>query len=714
MSSTRQKGLREGRPNISGAVPENGGVNFAVFSTAATAVEICLFDADGKTETDRIRLPEYTDQIFHGWIPDLGAGQLYGLRVHGPYTPEAGHRFNPNKLLMDPYARAFHGDLQWDPALFGYQLGHADKDLSFDERDSAPFVPKGIITDPAPQHFEHPRTSWHDTVIYEMHVKGYTKQHPNVPETLRGTYAGLTDGNLLKRIRQLGVTAVELLPVQSFVTDQYLADKGLTNYWGYNTIGFFSPDSRYAHDRDNALQEFRNLVRACHEAGLEVIMDVVYNHTAEGNELGPTLSFKGLDNASYYRLMPDDPRYYINETGTGNTFNLTHLNCIRFVADSLRYWVNEMGVDGFRFDLGTILAREADGFHNDSSFLRVCRQDPVLSQVKLIAEPWDVGPGGYQVGNFPPGWAEWNDKFRDTTRDFWRGEAHADALAPRVLGSPDLFNHSGRRTWASINFVTAHDGFTLMDCVSYNDRHNEANQEDGKDGSSDNRSCNYGVEGPTDDPDINDIRWRQCRNMLSTLLLSQGTPMLLAGDEFGRTQDGNNNAYCQDSPISWLDWSLGDRAKELEAFVRRLTALRHRYPILHRARFLMEAYNKELDIQELTWLNANGGTMQPDEWKTAQCFGLMIDGRSQPSGIRRRGSDATVMLIFNGWKDVVNFTLPETGEGRWKLLLDTNIPENGGAVEREIFPQSYKYVVTGRSFLLLELVGRDPLPQTSS
>lgn len=707
MSSTRQKGLKEGRPNVSGATPENGGVNFAVFSTTATAVDICLFDADGKTETDRIRLPEYTDQMFHGWIPDLGAGQLYGLRVHGPYAPDAGHRFNPNKLLMDPYAKAFHGDLQWDPALFGYQLDHADKDLSFDERDSAAFVPKGIITDPAPQNFDHPRTSWHDTVIYEMHVKGYTKQHPDVPATLRGTYTALTDCNLLKRIRQLGVTAVELLPVQSFVTDQYLADKGLTNYWGYNTIGFFSPDSRYAHDRDNALQEFRNLVRACHEAGLEVIMDVVYNHTAEGNELGPTLSFKGLDNASYYRLMPDDPRYYINETGTGNTFNLTHLNCIRFVADSLRYWVSEMGVDGFRFDLGTILAREADGFHNDSSFLRVCRQDPVLSQVKLIAEPWDVGPGGYQVGNFPPGWAEWNDKFRDTTRDFWRGEAHADVMAPRVLGSPDLFNHSGRRTWASINFVTAHDGFTLMDCASYNDRHNEANREDGRDGSSDNRSCNYGMEGSTDDPEINDIRWRQCRNMLSTLLLSQGTPMLLAGDEFGRTQNGNNNAYCQDSPISWLDWSLGDRAKELEAFVQRLTALRQRYPILHRARFLTEAYNKELDVQELTWLNANGETMQPDEWETAQCFGLMIDGRSQPSGIQRRGSDATVMLIFNGWEDVVNFTLPETGEGRWKLLLDTNIPENGGAVEREMFSQNYQYIVTGRSFLLLELLGRD-------
>ncbi|WP_040507303.1 glycogen debranching protein GlgX [Gluconobacter morbifer] len=713
MSNSRQKGLREGRPSTLGATLEKGGVNFAIFSAHASAVEICLFGPDGKTETDRIPLPEYTDQVFHGWIPDIQAGQLYGLRVQGPYAPDAGHRFNANKLLLDPYARAYHGNLQWDPSLFGYILDHPDKDLSFSTGDSAPFVPKAIITDPTRQDFSRPHRPWRDSVLYEMHVKGYTKEHPDVPERLRGTYAGLADPVLLKRIRDLGVTAVELLPVQSFVTDKYLSDKGLTNYWGYNTIGFFSPDDRYAHEPDQAIQEFRQLVRACHDAGLEVIMDVVYNHTAEGNELGPTLSFKGIDNASYYRLMPDEPRYYINETGTGNTFNLTRLNCIRFVADSLRYWVNEMGVDGFRFDLGTILAREADGFHNDATFLRVCRQDPVLSQVKLIAEPWDVGPGGYQVGNFPPGWAEWNDKFRDTVRDFWRGDAHADVLAPRLLASPDCFNHSGRRTWAPINFVTAHDGFTLMDCVSYNDRHNEANGEDNKDGSSDNRSCNYGAEGPTDDPKIQAIRWRQCRNMLATLFLSQGTPMLLAGDEIGRTQQGNNNAYCQDNPISWIDWAVPPEGEDLRAFVQRLTHLRSRYPILHRSRFLMEAYNRDLDIQELTWVNANGGTMLPDEWKTAQCFGLMIDGRSQPSGIRRRGADATVLLVFNAWEDVVKFTLPETGEGQWKMLLDTNQPEAGADIEKQVFSQKHVYLVTGRSVLALELVGRDPAPRSS-
>lgn len=707
MSSSRQKGLQEGSPNRLGAMFENDGVNFAVFSAHAKAVEVCLFEDDGVRETDRIRLPEYTDHVFHGWVPDLKPGQLYGYRVHGPYEPDEGHRFNPNKLLLDPYARAFQGDLKWDPSLFGYELGHADKDLSFSATDSAPFVPKAIIIDPTPQHFDHPNTSWTDTVIYEMHVRGYTKLHPDVPEKLRGTYAGLSNPELLKNIRELGVTAVEFLPVQSFVNSKFLADKGLSNYWGYNTIGFFSPESHYASDPYSATQEFRALVRACHEVGLEVILDVVYNHTAEGNELGPTLSFRGLDNISYYRLMPDSKRHYINETGTGNTFSLTHLNCIRFVADSLRYWVEEMGVDGFRFDLATILAREEDGFHNDSTFLRVCQQDPILSHVKLIAEPWDVGPGGYQVGNFPPGWAEWNDVFRDTTRDFWRGKAKSAELAPRLLASPDRFNHSGRRTWACVNFVTAHDGFTLMDCVSYNERHNEANGEDGKDGSPDNRSYNYGVEGPTDDPDINTVRWRQCRNMLSTLLLSQGTPMIVAGDEFGRTQQGNNNAYCQDSEISWLHWDLSDEGKRLQSFVKRLTELRHRYPILHRSRFLTEAYNKELDVQELSWVTATGGLMMPEDWQHDQCFGLMIDGRSQRSGIVRRGSDATVLIVFNGWKDVVPFILPETNEGRWKLLLDTNQPDAGAEIEKEVFEQKFEYTVTGHSVLLLELICRD-------
>lgn len=705
MSTPLYKRMREGSPIERGAVYDGKGVNFAVFSANATMVEVCLFDRDGKTETDRIQLPEYTDQIFHGWIPDLHPGQRYGLRVHGPYEPDAGHRFNPNKLLLDPYAREHAGTLQWDPALFGYQLGHADLDLSFDERDSAPFIPKCVITDPSHRNFHSPRTRWSDTVIYETHVKGFTQNNPRVPSRLRGTYAGLANRDVLHYVKSLGVTAIELLPVQSFVNDQYLVDKNLTNYWGYNTIGFFAPDARYAADQEDPATEFRRMVSACHDVGLEVIMDVVYNHTAEGNELGPTLSFKGLDNASYYRLMPDDKRYYINDTGTGNTFNLANLRAIQFVVDSLRYWANEMGVDGFRFDLGTILAREKAGFDQEAGFLRICRQDPTLAHLKLIAEPWDIGPGGYQVGHFPPSWAEWNDKFRDTVRDFWRGEVKADALAPRLLGSPDLFNHSGRQAWASVNFITAHDGFTLKDCVSYNGKHNEANGEDGKDGSNDNRSYNYGVEGPTDDPEINEIRWRQCRNMLATLILSQGTPMILAGDEFGRTQNGNNNAYCQDGEISWVNWDIKDSGESLMRFTTRLLALRKRFPILHRPRFLTEAYNEKLDVKELTWISAGGGEMDQEEWGQAQCFGLMLDGRAQPSGIPRRGGDATLLLIFNSWGDVVEFTLPSAEGGDWKLLLDTNRPDDGPGVEKESFTQGHVFTVTGRSVLLFELLG---------
>jgi isoamylase len=709
MVAVQRRQLKEGTPRIRGATWDGEGVNFALFSANATAVDVCLFDADGGRETDRIRLPEYTDQIFHGWIPDIRPGQLYGYRVHGAYEPDEGHRFNPNKLLLDPYARGHRGKLIWDPALFGYQLGHKDADLSFSDADSAAFMPKCIVTS-APRRAQHPseRASrpWDHTVIYETHVKGYTKNHPIVPENLRGTYAGLATPELLRHIRSLGVTAIELLPTHSFVTDQYLSDKGLENYWGYNTIGFFAPESRYASDPNHPSAEFRLMVDAIHEAGLEVVMDVVYNHTAEGNELGPTLSFKGIDNSSYYRLMPDRPRYYINDTGTGNTFNLSHPRVLQLVADSLRYWVNDMGVDGFRFDLGTILAREPDGFDSQSGFLKVCGQDPTLSHVKLIAEPWDCGPGGYQVGGFPPGWAEWNDRFRDTVRDFWRGEAKAAELAPRLLASPDKFNRLGRQPWASVNFVTAHDGFTLNDCVTYEEKHNEANGEDGRDGSSDNRSCNYGVEGPTDDPAINDIRERQMRNMLATLILSNGTPMILAGDEFGRTQNGNNNAYCQDDDISWLNWDIKERGERQIAFVKRLTALRRRFPTLRRNRFLSEAYNEELDVKELTWISAHGGEMQQDEWEGSQCFGLMLDGRAQPSGIRRRGEDATLLLVFNGWHDVVEFTLPEGEAGQWRLLVDTNLDQLGDKAEERLFDPQHIYTVTGRSLLLFELKRR--------
>ena len=532
--------IREGLNHPLGANWDGMGTNFAIFSANATKVELCLFSTNGKEETERITLPEHTDEIWHGYIPGITPGTIYGYRVHGPYEPENGHRFNPNKLLLDPYARAHYGDLEWNPAVFGYQMESED-DTTFDERDSAPFMPKCTVVDP---NFdwtgERGRKAypWDDMIVYEMHVKGYTKCHPAVPEHLRGTYSGLGTKEVVQYIKSLGVTSVELLPVHTFINDSHLLEKGLKNYWGYNSIGFFAPDPRYSAERADSLREFKEMVARLHEGGLEVILDVVYNHTAEGNERGPTLSFKGIDNASYYRLLPDNNRYYINDTGTGNTVNVSHSRVIQMLTDSLRYWVQHMNVDGFRFDLGTILAREANGFDNKSGFLRACSQDPSLNSIKLIAEPWDCGPGGYQVGAFPPGWAEWNDKYRNTVRDFWKGDAPVSALAPRLCASGDLFNHRGRRPWASINFVTAHDGFTLNDLVTYNEKHNEANGEDNNDGTNDNRSWNCGVEGPTDDIEILTLRQRQMRNFLATLLLSQGTPMILAGDEFASHATG--------------------------------------------------------------------------------------------------------------------------------------------------------------------------------
>ncbi len=709
MAASLKNRVREGLPFPIGAHWDGKGVNFALFSANATKVEVCLFDETGETELERITLPEYTDQIFHGWLPDIGPAQIYGFRVHGPYAPEAGHRFNPNKLLLDPYARAHFGELTWDYAIFGYTIGHPDEDLSFDERDSAPFVPKSVVVDAnfdwQGQAARHP-IAWDRTVLYETHVRGYTKKHPKVPEKKRGTYAGFGTPEVLKHIKSIGVTSIELLPIHSFINDSQLLEKGLTNYWGYNTIGFFAPDPRYAWEREQSLREFKEMVAKVHDAGLELILDVVYNHTAEGNERGPTLSFKGIDNASYYRLLPDQKRFYINDTGTGNTVNLSHPRVIQMVTDSLRYWAEETHVDGFRFDLGTILAREPNGFDNRSGFLKACGQDPVLGAVKLIAEPWDCGPGGYQVGEFPPGWAEWNDKFRDVTRDFWKGASSFAELAPRVLGSPGEFNREGRKPWASVNFITAHDGFTLNDTVTYNEKHNDANGENNKDGSSDNRSYNYGVEGPTDDAEINRVRARQIRNLLATLLLSQGTPMLLAGDEFGRSQDGNNNAYCQNNDISWVNWDIEEKGQSLIQFVTRLTSLRRRFPMLRRNRFLTEAYNEELDIKELTWVNAAGREMEQGDWDaSAQCVGLMLDGRAQPSGIKRRGEDATLLMIWNAWHDVVEFTLPSQGEDqqRWSLMIDTNISEEEENKENQKFPFGHSYAVTGRSFLLFAL-----------
>jgi isoamylase len=703
-----QSRVREGSPAVHGANWDGKGTNFTLFSEHATRVELCLFDQYGEREQERIALPEYTDQIWHGYVPDVHPSAVYGFRVHGPYEPAAGHRFNSNKLLLDPYARAHIGTLRWSPECFGYTIGSADEDLSFDERDSAPFVPKCVVVDPNFDWRGQPRTGfvpWDQTIIYEAHVRGFTRRHPAVPAARRGTYAGLGTAAVIDYVKALEVTAIELLPIHTFIDDSQLLERGLRNYWGYNSIGFFAPDPRYASEPEQCLREFKEMVASFHDAGLEVILDVVYNHTAEGNERGPTLSFRGIDNASYYRLAPDR-RFYINDTGTGNTLNLSHPAVIGMVTDSLRYWVNELHVDGFRFDLGTILAREPSGFDNQSGFLKVCNQDPVLRSVKLIAEPWDCGPGGYQVGGFPPGWAEWNDRYRDTVRDFWRGNASAAELSPRLCASSDVFNRLGRRPSASVNFITAHDGFTLRDLVSYNRKHNEANGEGNADGSDDNRSINYGVEGPTDDPDVNAIRQRQMRNMLASLLLSQGTPMLLAGDEFGRTQRGNNNAYCQDNELSWLDWELNEEQQRQVRFVRRLCALRHKYPILRRNRFFTGALDEELDIKDVTWINASGAEMQQNDWQDPRmrCFGMLVDGRARPTGLRQRGTEATMLLVVNGHHDFVEFTLPRyPGGDHWERVLDTRIldPERSGA---QLVAQSgHVYGMSARSLALFAL-----------
>ncbi|WP_085314279.1 glycogen debranching protein GlgX [Derxia lacustris] len=700
--------LEEGSPFPRGATYTGRGVNFALFSAHATKVEVCIFDAQGETEIARIALPEYTDEVWHGFIPGLGPGTRYGYRVHGPHAPDAGHRFNPNKLVLDPYARAHVGELRWGPELFGYTLGHADADLSFDERDSAALMPKCVVVDSrfVWQQTDAVRVPWDRTVLYETHVRGYTRRHPQVPEELRGTFAGLASDAVVDYLKHLGVTSIELLPIQTFVDQSSLLDKGLRNYWGYDTLGFFAADPRYFHEP--RIDEFKGMVDRFHAAGLEVILDVVYNHTPEGNELGPTLSFKGIDNASYYRLMPEQPRYYINDTGTGNTVNLSHPRVLQMVTDSLRYWATEMRVDGFRFDLATILAREPHGFDESGGFLDSCRQDPVLSSVKLIAEPWDCGPGGYQVGGFPPGWAEWNDRFRDCVRAYWKGDAgQVPELAARLTASGDHFNKRGRRPWASVNLVTAHDGFTLADLVSYNERHNEANGEDNRDGHGDNRSWNCGVEGPTDDPAILELRARQQRNLLATLLLSQGTPMLLAGDEFGRSQLGNNNAYCQDNEISWVDWEArGAAGLALAEFTRRLIRVRQALPVLRRGRFLTGEWNEALGVKDLTWLAPDGSEMSPGHWNDPhlRCFGMLIDGRAQATGIVRPASDATLLLLFNSWHEPVEFTLPTVpGASVWTRLIDSAEPVRDALSEHV---SGERLALPGRALQLLALEAR--------
>jgi isoamylase len=708
MRVLRRSSISEGKPFPLGATWDGLGVNFALFSANATKVELCLFDDSGETELERIELPEYTDEVWHGYLPAARPGTVYGYRVHGPFEPDAGHRFNPNKLLIDPYAKQLVGRLRWGPELFAYQLDHADKDKSFDERDSAPLMQKCRVIDQAFTwgNSRKPETSWERTIFYEMHVKGFTKLHPLVPEADRGTFAGLANPNISAYLRSLGVTSAELLPIHAFVDDSYLEEKGLRNYWGYNSLAFFAPEPRYL--QSNSPSEFKAMVNQFHAHGIEIILDVVYNHTAEGNELGPTLSFKGIDNASYYRLLPDQKRYYINDTGTGNTVNLSHQRVLQMVADSLRYWATDMHVDGFRFDLATILAREPYGFDEGGGFLDACRQDPVLSGVKLIAEPWDIGPGGYQVGQFPPGWAEWNDKFRDTVRGFWKGDSGVlPDFAKRISGSGDLFNKRGRKPWSSVNFVTAHDGFNLNDLVSYDDKHNEANGEDNRDGHSNNHSWNHGVEGPTDDPEIIALRERQKRNFIATMMLSHGTPMLLAGDEFGHSQHGTNNAYAQDNEITWLDWlGITSQGRTLREFTRKVIAMRKAFPILYRGRFFVGAYNEELDVKDVTWLSPSGEEMTTENWHdgNARCFGMLLDGRAQESGIRRRGSDATLLLVYNAHFDVVNFTLPSVPEGReWLGLIDTNQPE----AQLSDFPFGHSYAVTGRSLVAFGLSAED-------
>ncbi len=696
--------VREGKPFPLGATWDGLGVNFALFSAHATKVELCLFDVNGHTEIERIELPEYTDEVWHGYLPDARPGQVYGYRVHGPYAPRDGHRFNPNKLLLDPYAKQIVGELTWNDALFGYTIGHKDSDLSFDTRDSAAFMPKCRVVDPAFTWGDErkPNTPWEKTIFYETHVRGFTMRHPSVPEETRGSFAGMMHHEVVAHIKNLGVTAVELLPIHAYIDDSYLVEAGRRNYWGYNTIGFFAPHPRYLSGP--FVTEFKEMVSQFHRAGIEVILDVVYNHTAEGNELGPTLSFKGIDNASYYRMAPDR-RYYINDTGTGNTVNLSHPRVLQMVADSLRYWAQEMRVDGFRFDLATILAREPHGFDEGGGFLDACRQDPVLSQVKLVAEPWDCGPGGYQVGQFSPGWAEWNDRFRDTVRGFWKGDSDKLAdFATRLSASPDLFNKRGRRPWSSVNFITAHDGFTLNDLVSYNDKHNEENGEGNRDGHSHNLSWNCGVEGPTNDPDIRQLRQQQMRNLMATLLLSRGTPLILAGDEFARTQRGNNNAYAQDNEISWIDWDgIDDDGWNLFAFTRHLIDIRQRQPMFHRGRFLTGTFNEELGVKDVTWLDASGEEMATEQWQdgNARSLQMLLDGRAQPTGIRQKGSDRTLLMMINAHHEPIDFGFPKAFHGNvWKLLIET------AQIERMVAPHlefGNSHTLAGRSLALWEI-----------
>ncbi|HUG24051.1 glycogen debranching protein GlgX [Piscinibacter sp.] len=700
-----------GQPYPRGATWDGEGVNFALFSENAEKVELCLFDSSGRHERQRITLNERTDHVWHCYLPQARPGLTYGYRVHGPYAPEHGHRFNPHKLLVDPYARELVGSLRWHDSLYGYTVGHSKADLSFDRRDSAAFVPKSCVHEPAFTWGDdrRPEVPWYEMVIYEMHVRGLTMRHPEVPPQLRGTYAGLSCGPVIQYLKRLGVTTIELMPTHSFIDDRQLVERGLRNYWGYNTLGFFAPEPRYS--ASGKVKEFKTMVKTLHSAGIEVILDVVYNHTCEGNELGPTLSLRGIDNASYYIVRGDARRYYDDFTGCGNTVNMEHPRALQMVMDSLRYWVEEMHVDGFRFDLASALARESGRVAHLGGFFDVIRQDPTLNRVKLIAEPWDLGHGGYQVGNFPLGWAEWNDRYRDGMRAYWKGDGGViGEFASRLTGSSDLYGGSGKRPHASINFVTAHDGFTLHDLVSYNEKHNEANGEDNRDGSDNNLSWNCGVEGPSDDPEIQILRERQKRNLLATLLLSQGVPMLVAGDELGRTQNGNNNPYCQDNEISWFDWIPSARRNALLSFTRRLIALRRTHPTFRRRDFFQGRPLHGAGVKDLQWIKPDGTEMSDEEWghEHARCLGTYLAGAGLGE-VGKRGrplTDDDFLVLFNAHHDDIEFVIPAIPGDPWRSLLDTRY--DTGVAERRHYSTGETYTLCGRSLALLTRSAAQP------
>src|SRR5437773_2004590 len=702
-----------GYPYPLGATWLGNGVNFALFSEHATSVDLCLFDSmEASEENVRIPVTEHTDQVWHIFLPEVRPGQIYGYRVSGPYEPEIGMRFNSSKLLLDPYAKAIAGRVEWGDEMFGYVVGGEKEDLTRDFRDDAWGMPKAVVIDNAfnwdgDRKLGRPLA---ESIIYEVHVKGFTKLCPNVPPELRGTYAGLGSTWAIDYFKHLGVTAVELLPVHAHIDDKALDDRGLTNYWGYNTIGFFAPEAKYSSSgvMGEQVTEFKRMVRNLHAAGIEVILDVVYNHTAEGNHLGPTLGFRGVDNLAYYRLSSENPREYTDFTGTGNTFNLLHPRTLQLVMDSLRYWINDMHVDGFRFDLASTLARDDKGVNKLHAFFEIIHQDPVLSQVKLIAEPWDIGEGGYQVGNFPVLWAEWNGKYRDEVRRFWKGdEGRAGEIAYRLTGSPDLYQHSGRRPYASINFITAHDGFTLHDLVSYSEKHNEANGEENRDGDNHNNSWNCGVEGPTDDPQINALRSRQRRNFLTTLFLSQGVPMLLGGDEFGRTQRGNNNAYCQDNELSWLDWQRDDEAEQLAEFTTRLIQLRKDHPVFRRPKFFQGRRIRGSEIRDVMWFNAGGSEMSEKEWASpfVRCLGMLLSGDTMDV-LNFEGEpirDDTFLLLINAHYELIPFGLPGQEHIEWQLILDTMEP-GGFLADPKKYSSGDDVDLGGRSACLFQLV----------